>query len=310
MLLSVIIVNWNAGDCLLDCLTSVYSSELLYCLETKQKTENNKDVCDPEPSNDPELNIEVILVDNASSDDSIAKASAYPQLKLKQNTENLGFSRAVNQGLKMAAGDYILLLNPDTVLEKDTLRIMTEFMENNSSCGIAGCRVLNEDGSLQLACRRNIPDPLDALSKFTGLSRLFPNSRRLSRYNLTYIPADMVTPVDAVSGSFLFIRRKVVETIGPMDERFFMYGEDLDWCLRSLKAGYTNYYVPHTSIIHHHGHCSRQRLFRSTVHFHTSMLFFYNKHSPSPWLKPLIAIGIGLKLIVALLKAPFIKKAA
>ena len=220
-----------------------------------------------------------------------------------ENADNLGFAAAVNQGIRASSGKYILLLNPDTVLSPDTLQVMWDFMENGE-CGVAGCRVLNPDGTLQLACRRNIPTPMDALYRFTGLSKLFPNSPRFSRYNLTYLPEDQLTVVDAVSGAFLMIRRDVVEQIGLLDERFFMYGEDLDWCFRAKKAGYSVFYVPDTSITHYHGQSSRQRPVKSTIDFHVSMLLFYNKHYSSA-MKPFIVLGIYTKLALSLARCIF-----
>ena len=278
--LSIIIVNWNAGAFLPGCLESIKSSLF-------------------------RAQYEVILVDNASTDGSIAVAQKrFPKTVIIENPDNLGFAAAVNQGIRVSSGKYILLLNPDTVLSPDTLQVMWDFMEKNKECGVAGCRVLNPDGTLQLACRRNIPTPMDALYRFVGLSKLFPNSPRFSRYNLTYLPEDRLAAVDAVSGAFLMIRRDVVEQIGLLDERFFMYGEDLDLCLRAKKAGYAVFYVPDTSIIHYHGQSSRQRPVKATVDFHVSMLLFYNKHYGSA-MKPFIVLGIYLKLALSLVRCIF-----
>ncbi|NLY39599.1 MAG: glycosyltransferase family 2 protein, partial [Firmicutes bacterium] len=220
MKLSVIIVSWNCRDLLARCLDTVFASKL-------------------------ERDFEVIVVDNSSTDGTAAFVQeTYPQVKLIANRENAGFARANNLALRQARGELILLLNPDTELQADTLQVMVDFMDKHPECGMAGCKVLNPDGTLQLACRRNIPGLADAFFKLSGISRLFPRSRRLARYNLTYLPADRVAKVDAVSGSFLMTRRAVMDKIGLLDERFFMYGEDLDWCWRSVRAGYQNYYVP------------------------------------------------------------------
>ena len=203
-MLTVIIVNWNAGDFLDRCLGTVYAGNL-------------------------NENLEVIVVDNNSTDRSAEViCEKYPQVKLIGNRQNVGFARANNQALKEVSGDLVLLLNPDTEIEPDTLRVMADFIRNRPDCGIAGCKVLNPDGTLQQACRRNIPTMADAFFKLTGLSRLFPGSPRFSRYNLTFLPADQIAAVDAVSGSFMMARREVVERIGLLDDRFFMYGEDLD----------------------------------------------------------------------------------
>lgn len=281
--LSIIIVNWNAGNFLSGCLESIKKSVFAG-------------------------KYEVIIVDNGSADKSLESVKErFADTYVIENTANLGFAVAVNQGIRASSGKYVLLLNPDTVLSPDTLQVMADFMEKNRECGVAGCRVLNPDGTLQLACRRNIPTPADALYRFMGLSKLFPNTPRFSRYNLTYLPEDQLTAVDAVSGAFLMIRREVIKRVGLLDERFFMYGEDLDWCFRVKKAGYSIYYVPDTSIIHFHGQSSKHRVFKSTVDFHVSMLLFYNKHYSSA-MKPLIVVGICIKLALALVRCLFIKK--
>ena len=207
------------------------------------------------------------MVDNSSTDGTASIVRIITRRSVIANRENAGFARANNLALRQARGELILLLNPDTELQADTLQVMLDFMDKHTECGMAGCRVLNPDGTLQLACRRNIPGLADAFFKLSGISRLFPRSRRLARYNLTYLPADHVAKVDAVSGSFLMTRRAVMDKIGLLDERFFMYGEDLDWCWRSVRAGYQNYYVPDTSIVHYHGGSSKKRPLRSAYHF-------------------------------------------
>ena len=159
-------------------------------------------------------------------------------------------------------------------------------MDKHPECGMAGCKVLNPDGTLQLACRRNIPGLADAFFKLSGLSRLFPRSRRMARYNLTYLPADRVAIVDAVSGSFLMTRRAVMDKIGLLDERFFMYGEDLDWCWRSVRAGYQNYYVPDTSIVHYHGGSSKKAFARRLPFLRGHVPFYDNislRAGPDRW---------------------------
>jgi GT2 family glycosyltransferase len=274
----VIIVNWNAGDYLGRCLDTIYAGNLNETLE-------------------------VIVVDNNSADRSAEFiGEKYPQVKLIVNRQNVGFARANNQALQEALGDLILLLNPDTEIKPDTLQIMVDFIQSRPECGIAGCKVLNPDGTLQQACRRNIPTIADAFFKLTGLSRFFPGSPRFSRYNLTYLPADQLAVVDAVSGSFMITRREVVARIGFLDERFFMYGEDLDWCLRARQAGYQNYYFPATSIIHYHGQSSRQRPLRAAYCFYQAMYLFYCKHTAPPWSRPLIRLASLFAFLAALPK--------
>jgi len=244
---------------------------------------------------------EVFVVDNRSNDQSVEFVREnFPGARVLANRENVGFARANNMAIRDSRGEYILLLNPDTVIETQTLQVMIEFMEQHPDCGISGCKVLNPDGSLQLACRRNIPTLADAFFKLTGFSRLFPGSERYARYNLTYLSPDEVVQVDAVSGSFLMARRETVEQIGLLDEQFFMYGEDLDWCWRSRQAGYTNYYVPHTSIVHYHGQSSRKRPVRTAYYFYQAMYLFYCKHSAPRWAWPLVRAASLAAFMVAL----------
>ena len=278
MKLSVIIVSWNCRDLLARCLDTVFASKL-------------------------DADFEVIVVDNSSTDGTASIVqNNYPQVQLIASGENAGFARANNLALRQARGELILLLNPDTELEADTLQVMVDFMDKHPECGMAGCKVLNPDGTLQLACRRNIPTLADAFFKLSGLSRLFPRSRRMARYNLTYLPADRVAIVDAVSGSFLMTRREVVNKIGLLDERFFMYGEDLDWCWRSVRAGYQNYYVPDTSIVHYHGGSSKKRPLRSAYHFYEAMYLFYDKHFAPGWARPLVWLAAMALFILGLPK--------
>lgn len=284
MRLTVIIVNWNTKEFLGRCLSTVLASII-------------------------KGNLEVIVVDNHSSDNSVDFISKnFPSVRVIANRENVGFARANNQAIRKSCGEYVLLLNPDTEIEADTLQIMVDFMDERQDCGMAGCKVLNPDGTLQLACRRNIPSISDAIFKLTGISRLFPNSPRFSRYNLTYLPSDQVSPVDAVSGSSLMTRKEVIEKIGLLDERFFMYGEDLDWCWRAGQAGYQNYYVPYTSIIHYHGQSSKKRPVRTAYYFYQAMYLFYCKHSAPRWAWPLVRAASILVLIPALPKILWIQQ--
>ncbi|MCF7740408.1 MAG: glycosyltransferase [Candidatus Marinimicrobia bacterium] len=222
---------------------------------------------------------EIIIIDNASVDGSkrIVK-SEFPDIKLIENEENVGFARACNQGLETAKGDYFLLLNPDTLLQEDTITTMIEFFENHPEAGAAGCKILNADGSLQKACRRSFPRPSVAIPKMLGLSRLFPRNKLFGKYNLTYKDPDELTEVDAVSGSFLMLKREVYERIGGLDEDFFMYGEDLDFCYRINDAGWKIYYVPDTQIVHYKGESAKLASFDNLIVFYKAMGIFVNKH--------------------------------
>jgi O-antigen biosynthesis protein len=223
---------------------------------------------------------EVFVVDNASSDDSVEMVKRkHPGVKLIENRDNRGFAAANNQALGLAAGRYILLLNPDTVLRSDTIRTMIRFLDEHPEAGGAGCKVINPDGSLQLACRRGFPTPGVAFFKMVGLSGLFPKSRTFGAYNLTYLDPDAVTEVDAISGSFMMLRKEALDRVGLLDESFFMYGEDLDLCYRIKQAGWKIYYVPLTEIIHFKGESARTvPTMKSIRDFYIAMHIFVEKH--------------------------------
>ncbi len=272
--LSIIIVNFNAGAFLRKCIASIYA-------ETT------------------ETSFEIWVVDNNSRDDSVAMVKRdFPAVHLIENAQNVGFARANNQAIAQCAGDYILLLNPDTVLLSAALDKMVRFMDENPRVGVAGCKVLNPDGSLQLACRRMIPTPSVAFFRMTGLSRLFPRSTVMARYNLTYLDENEVNEVDAVSGAFLMVRREVLATVGGLDDNFFLYGEELDFCLRVKRAGLTVMYYPNAQIIHYKGECSKSNGRKAAFEFHRAMYLFHKKHyaQTSPWfVNCIVYLGIIFK---------------
>lgn len=252
--LSIVIVNWNTESYLRDCLNSIleYSVGLSY---------------------------EVWVVDNASSDQSVPMIrEEFPQVMLLVNRENVGFARANNQALRLCRGRYALLLNSDTYVQENTLRVMIDFMDRHPEAGISGCKLQNADGTFQPACRRSIPTPAVSLLRMTGLSRLFPNSRTMAKYNLTFQDATAVQEVDSVSGAFLLVRRKVMEQVGLLDEAFFLHCEDLDWCYRAKQAGWKVFFVPHAAAVHLKGKSSDLVPVRTSFHLHRSMYIFYRKH--------------------------------
>ncbi len=254
MELSIIIVNFNVKEFLEQSITSI-----------KKACRN--------------IAAEIIVVDNASSDGSVALIrQKFPEVKLIANAENVGFARANNQAIAQAQGEYILLINPDTIVQEDTFRVILDFFAGHPECGMVGCKILNPDGSLQLPCRRSFPTPWVAFAKISGLSRLFPRSKIFGRYNLTYLDPDETYEVEAISGSFMFFRAKVVKTIGLLDESFFMYGEDLDWCYRIRQAGWKIYYLPTTKIIHFKGESSKNSDVDLTLQFYRAMKLFVEKH--------------------------------
>ena len=265
--LSIIIVNYNVKEFLQNLLHSI------------DKAAQN-------------LTYEIIIVDNASDDGSVEyiKNNLLPRgrIQLIANNVNLGFGRANNIGMKNAKGKYFLLLNPDTLLSEDTLVNMVSFLEGNPTAGLAGCKILNPDGTLQLACRRSFPGPWTSFCKVTGLSSFFPNSKIFARYNLTYLDENLTYEVDAISGSFMMLRKEVYEKIGGFDEEFFMYGEDLDLCYRVQKSGYKIYYVHNTQIIHYKGESTKRSSIDETKIFYDAMHLFVKKHFSSSFLVELI----------------------
>ena len=252
--LSIIIVNYNVKEFLQNLLHSISKSSL-------------------------KISREIIIVDNASNDGSVEFISEkFPEVNLIANNKNLGFSKANNIGLKPAAGKYILLINPDTLVSEDTFEKMIHFFEENPQVGLAGCKILNPDGTLQLACRRSFPGPWTSFCKVTGLSNLFPQSRIFAQYNLTYLDPDQTCEVDAVSGSFMMFRKDVYEKIGGLDENFFMYGEDLDFCYRVQKSGFKVFYIHSTQIIHYKGESTKRSGLDETKIFYSAMHLFVKKH--------------------------------
>lgn len=255
--LSIIIVNYNVKEFLQNLIHSI------------EKASHN-------------LSTEIIIVDNASDDGSIEFIQEkFPDIKLIINKTNLGFSKANNLGLKEAKGDFILLINPDTIVSEDTFDVLINFLKENDDVGMVGCKILNPDGTLQLACRRSFPGPWVSFCKVVGLSTLFPKSKLFAKYNLTYLDENKTYEVDAISGSFMMIKREVYEKIGGLDESFFMYGEDLDWCYRTQKAGYKVYYVHSTQIIHYKGESTKRSSIDETRFFYNAMHLFVKKHLSS-----------------------------
>ena len=222
---------------------------------------------------------EVFVVDNASRDGSADMvAQNFPKVRLIRNQKNLGFAAGNNVALRRVEGRYILLLNSDTIVRQDTLRCLMSFLERHPEAGAAGCKILNPDGSLQLSCRRGFPTPIAALSKLFGLSRIFPNSAIFARYNLTYLDPDDTNEVDALSGSCMMVRKEAMDQAGLLDEDYFFFGEDLDWCFCIREAGWKIFYVPETEIIHFKGESSREEEMRVLYRFYEAMSIFAKKH--------------------------------
>jgi GT2 family glycosyltransferase len=254
--------------------------------------------------------LEIIVVDNGSKDGvGELLASDYPDVIFFRNEANTGFTRPMNQALQAGSGKYLLQLNPDTLLLPGSLDRLFDFMENHLDVGICTPKVINPDGSLQKQCRRGDPRPLAVIGYFSGLSRLFPKNKILGGYLLDYLDEDTTTPVDNVSGSCMFIRREVIERIGYLDEIFFAYQEDADFCYRARQAGWKIYYVAETQIVHYGGQGgSRVEPFRSTIEWHRSYWRYYNKHLARDYfflLNWLYYLAMLVKLSIALVQNVF-----
>lgn len=274
--LSVIIVNYNVKEFLQNLLHSI------------EKASAN-------------LSKEIIVVDNASDDGSVEVIrEKFPYVNLIENKINVGFGKANNQGLAIAKGNYILFINPDCIVSEDTLYKMITFFGEHSDCALAGCKILNSDGTLQLACRRSFPGPWTSFTKVTGLSNLFPKSRIFARYNLTYLDENKTYEVDAVSGSFMMMRKTVYDNVGGFDEQFFMYGEDLDLCYRIQKAGHKVFYVHSTQVIHYKGESTKRSNLDETKLFYDAMHLFVKKHLSSfPLVEIILRSAIGFRKLFA-----------
>lgn len=279
--LSVIIVNYNTKDLLDQCLNSIY-------------TINHK------------YNLEIFVVDNASIDGSLELVKGkYPQVKLIANQENLGFAKANNLAILKSSGRYVLLLNSDTIILPGSFDLVIDFMDQNPQVGITGCKVERANGSLDLACRRSFPTPRVAFYRMVGLSKLFPKHREFGRYNLLYLDENEAYQVDSVMGAYMLVRREALDQAGILDEDFFMYGEDLDWCYRIKEKGWQVYYYPAARIIHLKGESSKKQSYRMIYEFHRAMVLFHRKHFACKifflfnWL---IYLGIGLRLGLLMVK--------
>ncbi len=286
MTLSVIIVSYNVSSFLIQCLNSLFAG-----------TDQNQ--------------FEVIVVDNHSFDQTPVRIKKlFPQIKLLQNDRNLGFAGAVNKGLKQAAGDFVCLLNPDTLVKTDTMAILRQYLEDHPECGVVGCKVLDADGTMQLASRRSFPRPKVAVPKLLGLTRLFPKHPWFGQYNMTHQDPDIIQEVDAVSGSCMMIPRRIFDEIGAFDERFFMYFEDTDFCFRVQKAGYRVVYNPNTQIIHYKGESLKRAPFNTIEVFHQAMEQFFRKHRREFPLWPLTRLFIKLAIGVRKMQAYLLKHRA
>lgn len=276
--ISIIIVNFNTFELTKACVESVLKS-----LKASGLTG------------------EILIVDNASSDRSGEKlVRAFendPNVRVLLSAENLGFSGGNNLALKEAKGDFLLLLNSDTLVEKDTIKRSVDYLRDHPEYSALGCKVLLEDGTLDPACKRSFPTPMGALYHFLKLDSLFPNSKRFGAYNLTYLDEDEVHEVECLTGAFLLFRREAYEEIGGLSEDYFMYCEDNDYCYRLIESGHKIVYYPGTKITHFKKKSWNAKKNPEILDaFYDSMLIFYDKHYKdkySPFTHGAVILGVN-----------------
>ncbi len=280
MKLSIIIVNYNVQYFLEQCLLSI-----------KRATEK--------------MEAEVFVVDNASVDGSVEMVrQKFPSVKVIANTNNVGFSKANNQGIEKATGEYILLLNPDTVVAEDTFEKCIAFMSAHKQAGALGVRMVDGKGKFLPESKRGLPTPAVAFYKTFGLAKLFPKSKTFGQYHLGFLNEHETNEVDVLSGAFMFMRKTVLDKIGLLDETFFMYGEDIDLSYRVVKGGLSNFYFPETTIIHYKGESTRKGSLNYVKVFYNAMLIFSEKHfsgSQSGAFSLLINLAIVFRGLLTLL---------
>jgi GT2 family glycosyltransferase len=248
-----VIVNWNAGEYIRRCIDTLFG-----CHSSQQ--------------------VRAIVVDNASSDCSVAELEGRSDVRLIANGSNRGFAAAVNQGLAALSTDtaYVLVLNPDMEFSGDVLSGLLDFFDQNPRAGVLTARIDNPDGSLQPTCRRREPSPWSMLCRLSGLANLFPHSDFFAGYTYGGTDPGQAHPVEAVSGSFMLIRREVLAEVESFDERYFMYAEDLEFCHWVRRAGWEIWYVPLQGAVHHGGVCSSHRAVRSLWHKHCTACRYLN----------------------------------
>ncbi len=249
----------------------------------------------------PQRPFEIIIVDNGSTDGTPELlCKTFSQVMLIQNSQNVGYTAAMNQALRRAQGEFLVQLNPDTEVYEGAFDLLADFLEAHPEVGICGPKVLNPDGSLQRPCRRGESTPLAVVAHFSGLDRLFPNNPKLAQYWMSYRHEDEIHAVAGVSGSCMMIRRAVVEQIGYLDERFFAYQEDADYCFRARQAGWKVMYVPTARVLHYGGvGGSHVQPYRSVIEWHRSYWHYYRKnlaHNYPSWFNALYYGMMGVKL--------------
>ena len=281
MLLSVVLVNYKVPQLTIEAVRSVLAS----CRQIEGE-------------------VEVIVLDNASDDDSMERLrtalGAEPRVKMLESATNGGFARGNNQAIAEARGDYLLLLNPDTLVGESTLAYCLTFLQTHPDAGAVGTRLINQSGAMHPECKRGVPTLWHSFCRFTRLYRLAPHSAWLNGYYQGHLSSDEVQQVPVLTGAFLMMRRALYQTVGGLDERYFMYGEDIDLCYTIERAGYHNYYLP-TPVLHYKGESEQAAdRVRYEENFYGAMRLFYLKHQGESWWSrhvttPLVLAAINLQ---------------
>ncbi len=279
MKISVIIVNYNVKYYLEQCLLSV------------------RKALEGIPS-------EVYVVDNHSRDGSVEYLRRrFREVHFVASTHNMGFARANNFAIKRAKGEYVLLLNPDTIVGEETISKSLAFMDAHPNAGGLGVKMLKSDGGKAMESRRGLPSPLTAFYKMCGLCGRYPKSRRFGKYYMSYLDWDMPAQIEVISGAYCLMRHAAIDKVGMLDEDFFMYGEDIDLSYRLLKGGYENWYLP-VPILHYKGESTHKSSFRYVHVFYEAMLIFFRKHyrHASFWITLPVKLAIYAKATVSLVQ--------
>lgn len=275
--ISIIIVNYNTKELLKQTIESVINT-------TKH------------------IEYEIIVSDNDSKDGSQTMIKEkFSKVRLIENNDNLGFPKGNNVAIREAKGRYILLLNSDTKVLENCIEDCAKYMDNHKDIGALGCKLVLADGTLDHACKRGFPTPEASLFYMLKFNKLFPKNKKFTAYTMGYLSEDSINEVDSLTGAFMLVRREVIDKVGFLDERFFMYGEDIDWCYRIKSAGYKVVYYPKVTTIHYKGQSSKKKKLKTIYEFHRAMILFYNKHYRKEYnfiVTLLVYIGISLKLVL------------
>lgn len=280
--ISIIIVNYNVRHFIKRTIESIYASQTSG------------------------VSYDITVVDNASIDGSIAMIrETFPDVHLIANQDNVGFSTANNQAIRIAKGRYILILNPDTIIEEDTLNICLRHMDANRSAGAMGVKMIDGAGNFLPESKRDLPTIWNSFTKLAGLAQLFPKSKLFNGYALGYLDEDAQHKIKVLCGAFMFVRRSVIDQVGMFDERFFMYGEDIDWSRRIIEGGHEIHYVPDTTIIHYKGESTKKASLNYVKTFYGAMGLYVEKHytgSSGKWFSYFLKAGIVIRALMSSVK--------